>query len=306
MEHWPAGTVRPLALDQIGQRYRRYRLPVARAEQAMARSLRRFGQIAPVVVCVREERAELIDGFTRLVAAGTLKGMTTLSARFIEADEQEAKAAIYALNQVGRRPHELEEAWIVHALVREDGLSQPEAGQLLGRHKSWVCRRLALLEKLAEPVKQQLSVGMVSLSVARELTRLPVGNQEAVLTAARRESLTSPQVRGVVDLLAGSANAQHTAFVLEHPREALNQTEQPIGSSSDPRLSCGGNRVSKRVGWVLDGLGRMEHWVRYHGWMELSPIDRRVLEPAFARLSHDSRAVAELVDDMVAAEPQVT
>ena len=68
--------------------------------------------------------------------------------QLIEADEKQAKAAMYRLNQAGRRTHALEEAWIIYALVREDGLSQLEVAELLGRHKSWVCRRLALLEKL--------------------------------------------------------------------------------------------------------------------------------------------------------------
>ena len=77
-----------------------------------------------------------------------MRGMTTLSVRLIDVDDRRAKAAIHGLNQTGRRPHELEEAWIVQALVREDGLSQAEVAELLGRHKSWVCRRLALLEKL--------------------------------------------------------------------------------------------------------------------------------------------------------------
>ena len=77
-----------------------------------------------------------------------MRGMTTLSVRLLDVDDRRAKAAIYGLNQTGRRPHELEEAWIVRALVREDGLSQAEVAELLGRHKSWVCRRLALLEKL--------------------------------------------------------------------------------------------------------------------------------------------------------------
>ena len=87
----------------------------------------------------------MLDGFTRWEAAGQVRGMTTLSVRLIDVDDRHAKAAIHGLNQTGRRPHELEEAWIVQALVREDGLSQSEVAELLGRHKSWVCRRLALL-----------------------------------------------------------------------------------------------------------------------------------------------------------------
>ncbi len=67
----------------------------------------------------------------------------------MEVDERSAKAAIHGLNSVGGRPSELEEAWLVQALVREDGLTQVEAASLLNKHKSWVCRRLALLERLS-------------------------------------------------------------------------------------------------------------------------------------------------------------
>ena len=94
---------------------------------------------------VRDEKPQVLDGFTRWEAATQVRGMTTLSVRLIDVDDRRAKAAIHGLNQTGRRPHELEEAWIVQALVREDGLSQAEVAELLGRHKSWVCRRLALL-----------------------------------------------------------------------------------------------------------------------------------------------------------------
>ena len=100
---------------------------------------------------------------------------------------------------------ELEEAWIVQALVREDGLTQVEAAHLLGQHKSWVCRRLALLERLSVAVKEDLRLGLVGPSLARQLTRLPAGNQEAVLALTRRETLTAQEVSGVIDLLQGAS-----------------------------------------------------------------------------------------------------
>jgi ParB-like chromosome segregation protein Spo0J len=299
MGSWVAGEVRTLPLESIGEQYRRYRLAVPEAEAAMVRSLQRYGQISPIVVCLREERPQLIDGFTRLVAARTVKTLTTLSARLFNADECTAKAAIYALNQVGRRPHELEEAWIVHALVREDGLSQLEAAQLLGRHKSWVCRRLALLEKLAEPVKDQLGVGLVSFSAARELTRLPAGNQSQVLTSVRRESLNNVELRGLVDLMLGSATREQAEFVLEKPREALRQAKGEVPAAWDPRLSSAGNRISKQLGWLLNQLGRMEQWLRHRGRVDLSTGDRSILKPSFTRLSGDARSVAELSDDLL-------
>jgi len=131
MSGWDPGEVRVLPVDAFGLRYRRYRLPDAEAEAAMARSLERYGQVAPVVVCLREEAPEVLDGFKRLTAARVVPGMRSLSARLLAADERAAKAAIYGLNRGGRPVQELEEAWVVHALVREDGLTQVEAAELL-------------------------------------------------------------------------------------------------------------------------------------------------------------------------------
>jgi ParB-like chromosome segregation protein Spo0J len=92
------------------------------AEEAMGRSLRTYGQLAPVTACWRDGRAELLDGFKRHAAAGPL-AWPSLSVRLVDVDERSAKAAIFGLNRTGQHPSELEEAWIVQALVREDGLT---------------------------------------------------------------------------------------------------------------------------------------------------------------------------------------
>jgi len=299
MSTWPAGEIRSLSLDAIGEHYRRYRLAVVEAEEAMARSLRRYGQIAPIVVCVREEAPELIDGFKRLSAARTIPGFQGLSARRVEVDERGAKAAIYGLNCVGRPTQELEEAWIVSALVREDGLSQVEAAELLGRHKSWVCRRLALLEKLGAEAREDLRLGLLSPTAARQLTRLPAGNQPEVLLAARRDSLTTEELRGVVDLLLASAGRQKEAYVLAKPREALRQAREVSPPAWDPRLSGAGNRIARQLGFLLDQLSRMETWLQHRGRGELSLADRGPLAPGFSRLAHDARSVAEGADDFL-------
>ena len=200
MADWHAGDVRFLTLAQLGERYRRYRLPDPGAEAAMAGSFQRYGQLTPVVVCRREETHEVLDGFKRLAAARAL-GLKTLSIRLLEADERAAKAAIHGLNQTGRRPQEWEEAWIVHALVREDGMTQVEVAELLGRHKSWVCRRLALVEKLTNEAREDLRLGLLSTTAARSLVRLPAGNQVDVLATLHRDELTAAELDGVVDLL---------------------------------------------------------------------------------------------------------
>src|SRR5580658_9529366 len=150
------GVVRPVALAALGQRYRHYRLADPEAEEAMAGSLRRWGQLSPVVACWRDDQLELLDGFKRYAAARQVRALTSLSVRVLEVDEPTAKAAILGLNRDQRPVRELEEAWIVQGLVRDDQMTQVEAAHLLGRHKSWVCRRLALLEKLSVAVKEDL------------------------------------------------------------------------------------------------------------------------------------------------------
>ncbi len=95
MLHWAQESLLDLGWDEIGEHYGRYRLHLPEAERAMAKSLQRYGQLSPVVVCRQEERYELIDGFKRLGAARSLAEMNRLSARLLEADERSAKAASY-------------------------------------------------------------------------------------------------------------------------------------------------------------------------------------------------------------------
>jgi ParB-like chromosome segregation protein Spo0J len=273
---------RPMPLTELGERYRRYRLADPAAEAAMARSLASYGQLAPVTACWRDDRAELLDGFKRRAAAARV-AWPTLSVRLVEVDERSAKAAIFGLNHAGQHPSELEEAWIVQALVREDGLSQVEAAQRLG-----------------DEAQAELRLGLLSPGLARQLTRLPVGNQPAVLAAARRECLTTLEVQGVVDLLSG-ASAEQEAAVLQGPRAALRQQEAvPV---RDPRLSPAGNRLARQLGLAIDVLGRIASWQRHPGLAELKRDDRRLLSVSFRRLAREAKGVAELIDDHWPFEP---
>lgn len=292
--NWDDGSVRPVALSALGQRYRRYRLADPPAEAAMAGSLRRWGQLAPVVACAHGPQLEILDGFKRLAAAQQMVGWAMLSVRVVELDERTAKAAILGLNRGQRPVRELEEAWIVQALVREDGLTQVEAAHLLGQHKSWVCRRLALLEKLSAEVKEDLRLGLLGPALARQLTRLPAGNQQAVLALTRRQTLTAQEVSGVIELLQG-ASPEQAAFVLAKPREALAEVRGLPTALRDPRLSGSGNWLARHLTRALESLVRVEHWLCTPGARALSERDREILQPLVQRLGDQAEVVAEQV-----------
>jgi ParB-like chromosome segregation protein Spo0J len=298
MSEWDPGEVRVVPIEALGERYRRYRLPDAEAEGVMARSLARYGQMAPVVVCLREDTPEVIDGFKRLVAARVVPTTRVLSARLLAADERAAKAAIYGLNQAGRHTRELEEAWIVSALVREDGLSQPETAELLGRHKSWVCRRLALVERLVEEAREEMRVGLLTPAAARALLQLHACNQVAVLACARRDKLNTAELRGVVELVRGAAGRPQVEYVLAQPREALAQARVLGGRAHDPRLSVAGNRVARQLSELLERLTRMETWLRQRGRADLTACDGGLLAERFCRLGGDAGTVAALASDL--------
>ena len=295
---WEPATVRAVPLTTFGESYRRYRVPDASGEGAVMRSMGRYGQMSPVVVCLREERPEIVDGFKRLAAARRLPRWETLTARLLVADERGAKAAIYGLNQTGCPTRELEEAWIVQALVRDDGLTQVEVSELLDRHKSWVCRRLALLERLHESARDDLQLGLLGPTAARALVPLPAGNQIEVLSCARREKLTGQELCGVAELVRGAATREQVEYVLAKPRQALAQSQGREVRQHDPRLSLAGNRVSRDVAWLLERLNRMETWLRQRGRGDLERGDHTVLSASLLRLQEVARSVADLAGDL--------
>jgi len=93
-------SVRSLNLSDFDLRFDRYRINQPKAELMMARSITKYSQLAPVIYCQLEGSLVLVDGFKRLRAARTLKGITSLQSRRLEVDEQAAKAAIFNLNRI--------------------------------------------------------------------------------------------------------------------------------------------------------------------------------------------------------------
>jgi ParB-like chromosome segregation protein Spo0J len=291
--HGPALEVRAEPLAGLGERYRRYRLADVRAEEAMAQALARWGQLAPVVVSRREEQWQTIDGFKRLAAARVLDWPSLLVRHLESDDERTVKAAVYGLNRVGRHLQELEEAWLVQALVREDGLSQVEAAELLGRHKSWVCRRLALFEKLSAEVRSDLEVGVLPPSLARQLLRLPVGNQAEVLACARREAVDSGGSARGSRSVAQRCRRDAEDHVLAKPREALRLAQLRPCWQYDPRLSTQGNRTARQLNRLLEELVRWLAWLRCPGILRLARSDGPLLRIALAQVQQQAGSVHE-------------
>jgi len=118
--------------------------------------------------CPSQDGHALLDGplgsgFKRLRILKR-QGRTEILAREVQAGKSSAqKSLMFTLHGHIHGLSELEEALIVKALHREDGMSLGEIGLLLFRHKSWVCRRIALLERLTQEVLEHLVLGLLPL-----------------------------------------------------------------------------------------------------------------------------------------------
>jgi ParB-like chromosome segregation protein Spo0J len=135
------------APDQFELDLERLRRPRDAAIKKMVGSLKKRGQLTPVIAVENERRFTLVDGFKRYHAAVKLC-LPALKTVCIEADAKQAKAMMYLLNRSGGFTM-IQEALLVRELIDSEGLTQTEAGILLDRHKSWISRRLDMVRRLA-------------------------------------------------------------------------------------------------------------------------------------------------------------
>ena len=220
-----------IPIDKIGQRYSELRIIDPRAETAMERSMQFYGQMTPVVVCQTEKHPEMIDGFKRLRAAIKLD-FTQLSARIFPGRIRAAKAAMIQLNIKARTISDLEKAMVIRSLNRDDGLTQVEIAALLGRHKSWVCRRLSLVERLSDEVTDHLKLGLITTTIGRELSRLPRGNQPGALQTILKYHFDSRETSRLVALLLKQPRWNHDA-ILRFPEPILEDRQPDPPSKSE-------------------------------------------------------------------------
>lgn len=209
----PATELRAVEVGELGERLSALRLCEASAVEEVRRSLAQHGQLSALVLCGCAEGLEIVDGFKRVHAARAL-GMRTLVARVDEVSWVDAKLRLCAL-QERRGLTDLEEAWLVRSLYREDQLNLPEIARLMSRHKSWVWRRLMLAEALEPSVQIDVRLGLIAPRAAVAVSRLPRGNQQSASAVVMRRGLTVRQTELLVDEALAEADLGARAHLLE-------------------------------------------------------------------------------------------
>lgn len=277
-----ASALVPLAA--LGERLGGLRLRDASALEAMQRSLARHGQLTAVVLFGIGGELQMLDGFKRLHAARAL-GWNELRATTSEVTGADAKVQIATLHD-GRGLTELEEAWLVRSLYRDDGLSQPEIARRLSRHKSWVCRRLLLVESLEPELQAAVRLGVLAPRAAVALAALPRGNQRAGLELVVRRGLTVRQtellVAELLDLGDDATRAEFLARRLESwpaaptparpPSRALRSEADWMAADVATLFRVGARLEARLLGTPLGALGASAGGVVFDGLVALTPV----------------------------------
>lgn len=234
--------VAPESLDLSLGRLRQ--VPEA-AVHAKVASLRSKGQLSPLVCAEDDGRLVLIDGFVRQRAAVRL-GLPTVRVEVTRLSGVQMKAQLYLRNRE-RGLWLLEECRLVRELHDADGLNQVEIAELLERHKSWVCRRLALDRALSPNLACDLAVGLVTPGSLRALAQLPARNQEELWAVARRDELGPRDTAALIELWRRAREPQARQYLLDHPRAALSLARGRAVAPADPRLGEAAGRLCSEL-----------------------------------------------------------
>ena len=156
--------------------YAHTRIQRSRQVVDLADSLLRHGQLLPIVVVAgKSHKFILIDGYQRVEAARRA-GWDTLQGHIWPGSASDAVCQLLASD--GARQFDIfEQAALLRELKRCHRLNQNQIAAAMGRHPSWVARRLALIEQLPEVAIEAVRASRISSwSASRVLVPLARAN----------------------------------------------------------------------------------------------------------------------------------
>ncbi len=290
---------RLVELAVVGERLGSLRLCDAAALEATRRSLSRHGQLSAVTLFVEADRLEVVDGFKRVRAARAL-GWPAILARVDDVGAAQAKVLLCELHE-RRGLTEIEEGWLVRSLYRDDGLTQPEIARRMSRHKSWVCRRLMLVEALDPVVQADVRLGLLAPRAAVAVGRLPRGNQPAASAVVVRRGLTVRQTELLVDSVLDCGDAGTRAALLARRLDAATPGPRP-GTRSTRAVRNEADWMSADVARVREIAARLEARLLGTPLGAFTPAAAEILRDALSRLSPVLQALDAVIGRVTGRE----
>jgi ParB/RepB/Spo0J family partition protein len=288
-----------IELQELDLRYAALRVNDTARAARMRASLAAHGQQSPIAVVEaiggNAPRYILIDGYVRVSAARTL-AHDCVNAVLLAMQEPDALIMMHRLDEVDRRTA-LEEGWLLDELMIRHGLTQPELGKRLGRSKSWVCRRLALVYVLPESTQRAVRDAILPAQGAMKyLVPLSRDNSAACERITQHLGSESVTVRELGRLYASwrSGDSEQRERIEAQPRLFLRVDESlQADERSDTELLTRDLRA-------ISGLCIRARRRLVDGQVELS---RRRLQRAFREAQRSFTTLTELMTEEHDARP---
>jgi len=262
------------------------------------KSMRMHGQLQAVVARLYNGNFQMIDGFKRLYVAQDLM-LETLQCRVLEIDLRQAKALLLSYNHSNQSMEVWEEAVVLKDLLEAHNLDQGRLAGLIGYSRSWVSRRLGLIDKIDEGVSIEIRMGTLTGSHARALIRLPRGKQCEVARAIITHGLPSCLSNTLVDAFLAAENQVQQRDILAHPYKVLERRgPAAIEEGYDPRLSGYGNNLVKSMKSVIQSVQILLSRLDDHRLSELNPAEKVIITPGFEKVLSYGKRLTKATEEL--------
>lgn len=221
-------------------RYSHTRIQHGKTLVTLTNSIRAYGQIVPALVVSEQDRYTLIDGYKRL-AALKVCGYDCISVRIMDTEESSSLFLLLAQNNENKL-EAIEQAALIQELRERFSFSFSEIGERLGRSKSWVKRRLDLVESLPDKVHQAVMTGKLSSwAASRILVPLARANEQDCLKLTRKIVENPLSTRELVHLYKhyGKSNRKVRDRIIDDPALFIKTLQEQNDKNFGKQLNEG-------------------------------------------------------------------
>ncbi|NLB51449.1 MAG: nucleoid occlusion protein [Syntrophomonadaceae bacterium] len=163
----------------------------------LARSIKAYGVIQPIIVRQFEKKYQIVAGERRYRACRLL-GFKEIPAIVQEMNDEKAAAISVIENLQRKELNYFEEANAYNILINFFGMTQDELANKIGKSQSAIANKLRLL-KLSEAVREKISPEFISERHARALLKLNTAEMQLeILSQIYEKDLTVKQTENLV------------------------------------------------------------------------------------------------------------
>lgn len=276
--------IQEIEIGHLDLKYRHTRIRDLKSVLRLSHSMEHFGQITPVIVVASGNASYiLIDGYLRVAALKYCRKDTVLAEVWKE-KEHNLLAHVLARTQ-DRNWDVFEQAALIRELYIGHNLSHSRIAGLLGKDKSFITRRLALIETLDDDIIELIKKGAISTwSASRVLAPMARATPEHAKRLTQNLVKENISTRNLTLFLKHykKSNKKHRLEMVTHPHlflKALKTKEEQKkidALGKDPESKWLKN--IQIVGNMLHRLGKEVPVVFY---ATQSNLDRRLLLTGF-------------------------